>query len=403
MPAIPQIVSADDHLVEPPHLWTSRLPKRARDTGPRVVRERGRLATREGEITIDSSDDSDAMWMDVWHYESVRHVITQASIAVGIPRDEIRAGQPVLYEEMRPGLTQPTFRLADMDVAGIEASLCFPNTFVRFCGQRFLWGRDKELAAMCVEAYNDFVIEEWADGAGGRLIPCAITPLWDPMLAAAEVRRVAARGVRAVAFSELPPYLGLPSIYTNHWDPFFAACEQSHVVIMVHVGSSSQLPCTSDDAPLAVIHALPSNNSAAALVDWLCAALPVRFPGLRLCLAESNIGWIPYFLERLDTIWDHNRAYTGIRERLPNPPSSYFASNVYCTFFSDAFGLRSLDAIGVDNVMFETDYPHGDSTWPDCLDVAREQTAAAGLTREVVEKVIRGNARQLFDLDRLSS
>ena len=317
--------------------------------------------------------------MDVWHYESVRTVVTQASIAVGIPRDEIRAGKTVLFEEMRPGLTQQAPRLADMDIAGIEASLCFPNTFVRFCGQRFLWAHDKELAARCVEAYNDFIIEEWSGGSGGRLIPCGIVPLWDPALAAGEVRRIAARGVHAVAFSELPPYLGLPSIYTDHWDPFFAACEETRTVIMVHVGSSSQLPNTSADAPLAVLHALPSNNSAAALVDWLCAAVPVRFPELRLCLAESNIGWIPYFLERLDTIWDHNRSYTGIREKLPNPPSSYFASNIYCTFFSDAFGLRSLDDIGVDNVLFETDYPHGDSTWPDCLEVARRQTTAAGL------------------------
>ena len=85
--------------------------------------------------------------------------------------------------------------------------------------------------------------------------------------------------------------------------------------------------------------------------------------------------------------------------KLPNPPSSYFASNIYCTFFSDAFGLRSLDDIGVDNVLFETDYPHGDSTWPDCLEVARRQTTAAGLDDEVIEKIIRGNARRLFGLD----
>ena len=272
VPVVPRIVSADDHLVEPPHLWTTRVPARFRDVAPRVVHERGRLGSRDGEITVDPSDDDDATWMDVWHYESIRTVVTQASIAVGIPRDEIRAGKTVLYEEMRPGLTQQAPRLADMDIAGIEASLCFPNTFVRFCGQRFLWAHDKELAARCVEAYNDFIVEEWSGGSGGRLIPCGIVPLWDPALAAGEVRRIAARGVHAVAFSELPPYLGLPSIYTDHWDPFFAACEETRTVIMVHVGSSSQLPNTSADAPLAVLHALPSNNSAAALVDWLCAA-----------------------------------------------------------------------------------------------------------------------------------
>ena len=148
-------------------------------------------------------------------------------LAVGIPRNQIRGREDGPVRRDATGLTpEQAPRLADMDIAGIEASLCFPNTFVRFCGQRFLWAHDKELAPRCVEAYNDFIIEEWSGGSGGRLIPCG-SCLWDPALAAGEVRRIAARGVHAVAFSELPPYLGLPSIYTDHWDPFFAACEET--------------------------------------------------------------------------------------------------------------------------------------------------------------------------------
>ena len=96
----------------------------------------------------------------------------------------------------------------------VEASLSFPN-YPRFCGQIFLRGNDKELSKLCVEAYNDWQVDEWCAGSDGRLIPLCLVPLWDAELAAAEVRRNAARGVRAVAFSELPPWLGLPSIHSR--------------------------------------------------------------------------------------------------------------------------------------------------------------------------------------------
>jgi predicted TIM-barrel fold metal-dependent hydrolase len=395
----PKIISADDHLVEPPHLWTDRLPRKFEAVGPRVVRERGHLGFSDGEQTFELSDEPSARWADVWHYEDSRVVTTQGSAAVGFDRDALEVGRPVLYDEMRPGLYQPEARLADMDIAGVEASLCFPNVFVRFCGQQFLWAKDKDLALLCVHAYNDFVAEEWAAESNGRLIPCGIVPLWDAELAAAEVRRSAGIGIHAVTFSELPPYLGLPSIYGDYWDPFFQACEEVGTVVMVHVGSSSKLPMTSPDAPLAVIHALPSNNAAAAMVDWICAAMPVRFPEVKLVMAESNIGWIPYFLERLDALWEHSGSYTGLRPRLGNPPSTYFRSNIFCTFFSDAFGLRQLDDIGEDNVMFEVDYPHGDSNWPESTEVAKAQTSTANLGPAVVEKVVRRNAIRVFGLD----
>jgi len=114
-----------------------------------------------------------------------------------------------------------------MDVAGIEASACFPNMFVRFCGQRFLFAHDKELALLCVRAYNDFQLDEWCAGSNGRLIPLGILPLWDVDLCVAEIERVARLGMRAICFSELPANLDLPSIHSGHWDRLFAACQRS--------------------------------------------------------------------------------------------------------------------------------------------------------------------------------
>ena len=150
-----------------------------------------------------------------------------------------------------------------MDANWIESSLCFP-TFPRFCGQTFLEAKDKDVALACVKAYNDWMVEEWCADPSGRLIPLIIVPLWDAKLAGEEVRRNAARGVRAVCFSEIPPFLGLPSVHdkNNYWDPFFGACAETGTVINMHIGSSSKMPSTSADAPAAVGSTLTFANSA---------------------------------------------------------------------------------------------------------------------------------------------
>lgn len=162
------IVSPDDHLVEPSDLWTSRLPARYRDAGPRIVRHRGRM---DPTVTTDVAfiEDENGRDADIWHYEDAIIPIPLISAAAGYEIDELTT-DPITYDEMRPGCYRAADRLADMDIAGIEASACFPNTLVRFCGQRFLYGKDKELALLCVQAYNDFQIDEWAAGSDGRLI-----------------------------------------------------------------------------------------------------------------------------------------------------------------------------------------------------------------------------------------
>lgn len=196
------IVSPDDHLVEPADLWTSRLPERYRDIGPRIVRTRGRM---DPSVTSDVAfvEDDEGRDADIWHYEDAVIPIPLISAAAGYEIDELTT-DPITYDEMRPGCYRPADRLADMDIAGIEASACFPNTLVRFCGQRFLYGKDKELARLCVEAYNDFQIDEWGGSSNGRLIPLGIIPLWDVELAAKEVERVAARGCARCASPSCP-------------------------------------------------------------------------------------------------------------------------------------------------------------------------------------------------------
>jgi predicted TIM-barrel fold metal-dependent hydrolase len=199
-----------------------------------------------------------------------------------------------------------------------------------------------------------------------------------------------------VCFSEIPPHLGLPSIHSGAWDPFFAACAETATVVCMHIGSSSRMPATSGDAPVAVAATLSFNNAMASLTDFLFSGVLVRFPDLTLAYSEGQIGWIPYVLERADTVWVEHRAWGGVKHLVPEPPSTYYYRQVYGCFFRDHHGIDALEKVGVDNITFETDYPHTDSTWPDTKQVAEE--LMAGLDDEAVFKIMRGNAARMLSL-----
>jgi len=396
MAELPMIISVDDHIVEPADVWTSRMPAKFKDAAPHIVRKDmpdvtfvgGKLTVNEG------GGGAPADW---WIYEKLQRPLLRVDSAVGVPRDEVTM-KGVTYEDMRPGSYSQKERLEDMDENHIEASLCFP-TFPRFCGQTFTEAEDKELALLCVKAYNDYQVEEWCAGTGGRLIPLIIVPLWDAHLAAEEVRRNAERGVRAVCFSEIPAYLGLPSIHDpdNYWDPFFAACDETSTIVNMHIGSSSKMPSTSPDAPAAVGSSLTHINAELSMTDFLLSGLFERFANLKVAYSEGQIGWIPHLLHRMDVVWEDNRGWGGVADKVPNPPSSYFKDHVYGCFFDDPNGLRLIDEIGEDNITYESDYPHSDSTWPRTRQIAEKQMA--GLTDEQRYKVVRGNAIRLFGLD----
>jgi len=392
---IPKIVSVDDHVIEPPHLWQSWLPPRFRDDAPRVER-RGVAGIRivGPGPKYEADFDANGTPADCWVFGNVVSVLKRNVTAVGYDRDEMGL-TPVTYDNIRPGCFEPKARLEDMDANWVEASLCFPN-FPRFCGQTFHEATpDRELGLACVQAYNDWMVEEWCGDSGGRLVPLCLIPLWDAGLAADEVRRNAARGVHAVAFSEIPAFLGLPSIHSGEWEPFFAACADTLTTLCMHIGSSSKMPATSADAPYGVQATVAFNNAMASLADFLWSGILVRYPTLKLAYSESQIGWIPFLLERIDSKWRDARSWLG-DGGIPEPPSTYYYRQVYGCFFNDRHGVRSLDEVGVNNITFETDYPHTDSTWPHTKALAEE--LMAGLPEEAVYKIMRGNAIRMLEL-----
>ena len=405
---LPKVISVDDHVVEPAHLWQDRLPAKLREKGPRVER------ARWGEFALDSGAaykqemTEDGRWGDYWMYEDRLVYVHKRHVAIPLdatPDGDVSRFDPskmflaaLTYDEMRPGCYEPKARVADLELAGVDGSISFP-TFPRFCGQTFLEGKDLELGLACVQAYNDWMIEEWCDPSGGVLIPLCLIPLWDVELAAAEVRRNAERGARAVCFSEIPVHLGLPSIHSGEWDPFFAACNETKTTVCMHIGSSSKMPATSADAPPSVAILLSCNNSMASLADFLFSGVLVRFPELKLAYSEGQIGWIPYALERADNTWKYHSSWTDSDEAIPEPPSTYYKGRVFGCFTNDVHGVESVEQVGEDNICFETDYPHTDTTWPF---VQREvERMTASLTDEQRYKVLRGNAIRMLDLDRV--
>jgi len=348
--------------------------------------------------TYEQTFDPEGRPADCWVFEDLVYIQKRHVASVGYSRDEMTM-TPMTYDEMRPGCYDPKARVEDMLANHVEVSLSFPS-FPRFCGQTFTEASDRDLGLACIKAYNDWMIDEWCGDSGGALAPLIIIPLWDAELAAAEVRRNSARGCHAVCFSEIPSHLGLPSIHSGFWDPFFAACQETETVVCMHIGSSSKMPATSADAPTAVAATLSFNNAMGSLSDFLFSGVLVRFPTLKLAYSEGQIGWLPYILERADDVWREHRAWGGVAETIPEPPSSYYYRQVYGCFFRDRHGLDSLEQVGVDNITFETDYPHTDSTWPHSKEVAID--LMGHLPAPVRHKIVRGNAIRMLHLDHLT-
>jgi predicted TIM-barrel fold metal-dependent hydrolase len=374
LPADARLISVDDHLIEHPRVWQDRLPTPLRDAGPRIV-EPGSGAWAGHEVWL----------MEGRQYPTMKHY----AIAGQDPGGE---SGPIRFSEMIPGCYDPQARLVDMDIDGVWAQLCFP-TFARFAGTRFLDCGDRDLALACVTAYNDFVLDEWCGTSGGRQIPLVILPLWDVAACVAEVARTAARGARAVSFPENPAPLGLPSWHSRAWDPLLAAVQAAGLPLCMHFGTSGRTTATSDDCPDSVRYTLLACNSMGLAADLLLSGVFARFPGVRVALSEGGIGWMPYFLERIDYTWEGHRAMEpetdfGVR------PSEMFAGHVYGCFIEDEVGLEQRHRIGVEQIMWESDYPHADSAWPR----SRERLAGrmADVPDDEVRLMVEINARRLF-------
>jgi predicted TIM-barrel fold metal-dependent hydrolase len=393
---IPRFISVDDHVLEPPHVFERWLPRKWADDAPRVERIKGTLRHGRRRPYFDANDDGD--WADVWVFDGRNMPLLGGLASAGTDREEAN-NDPILFENIRPGAYEQAARLADMDQNHTEASLNFPS-FPRFCGQTFLECKDRDLGLACVQAYNDWMMQEWCGGEGrGRLLPMTLIPLWDAELAAAEVRRCAKIGTTSIAFSESPPALDLPSIHSGYWDPLWQACVETQTVVNCHIGSSSSFPSTGPDSPMLTTLALVHEGSQRAFVDWLCSGLFDRFDTLKVALSEGQIGWMLFLLERIDFTWQGHKGYAGV-DHLSRPPSSYVDGHLYGCVVDDLVGLENRHRLNMNQIMFEVDFPHGDSHWPNSLENARRLIEKAGLDEREMHALMRNNAIECYGLER---
>jgi predicted TIM-barrel fold metal-dependent hydrolase len=213
---------------------------------------------------------------------------------------------------------------------------------------------------------------------------------------AAEIRRVSEKGCHAVTFSENPTKLGYPSFHTDHWDPFWRACEETDTVVCLHIGSSSSIAVTSDDAPIDVMITVTPVNLFMCAADLIWSQIFRKFPNLKIALSEGGIGWIPYFLDRIDFTYQHHRAWThqDFGDKLPSDIAREHLT--YC-FISDRAGVDERHKIGIDSITWECDYPHSDSTWPNSPEALAKQLD--GVPDDEVAKITHENAMRIFRYD----
>ncbi len=370
------LISVDDHVIEPPDLFEGRLPAALADRAPKVVHK----------------DDGS----DQWLFEDREIPNVGLNAVSGRPPEEYGV-DPTSFAEIREGAYLVDRRIDDMNANGVLASMNFPS-FPQFCGQMFSSAQDKDLGLAVLKAYNDWHLEDWCGAHPGRFLPIGLVPYWDPELMAAEVRRLAALGCHAITWSENPEKLGHPSFHNPHWDPFWAACQETGTQVCIHIGSSGSVTITSMEAPITTMLTLTAIGIFQTAADLLWSPVLDRFPGVRFVLSEGGIGWIPYFLERADYVYRHHKVWTGsdFGDQLP---SDRFRERFTTCFIDDEHGLANRHDIGVQTITWEADYPHSDSTWPNSPELLFAALQRAGVPDDEIDAITHLNAARTFRFD----
>ena len=376
LPADTLLVSVDDHVIEPPGVFVDHIAARYREQAPHIV---------EPEPGVQG-----------WEWEGRFYPL---QFQGNVHTRRFRAGEGGTgadlfarhYDDMIPAAYDVHERVRAMDEDGVWAELLFP-TFPRFGGNRFLEADDTDLALACLRAWNDWMLDEWCAAYPDRFIPQTLIPLWDTALATREIERCAAKGSKGIIFVENPHPIGLPSFPTGYWDPVFAAAAGTGLPLSMHIGTSSGLIKPSPETTASVGIALCGINSMSALGDLIFSGALEAHPSCKIALSEGGAGWVPYVLERLDYTWQRSR-YEGVNcSRLP---SEVFAQHFWVCMVADRYAVINRDLIGLDKLMWECDFPHNDSNWPDSRKVLAD--AVHDIPDDDARQIGELNARRLYN------
>jgi predicted TIM-barrel fold metal-dependent hydrolase len=373
------LVSIDDHVIEPPDMFDNHIPAKFRDRAPRIVQSEG--------------------GQDQWDWMGVRTGSVGLNAVASWPREEW-GFDPIGFAEMRPGCYDVDLRVRDMDANGVLSSMCFP-TFAGFNGMNLARANieDKELCNAVVSAYNDWHIDEWSAAHPGRFIPLAIGPVWNPEDLAAEIHRCGQKGFRAISLPETPYGVGLPSFNGDHWHPAFKALCDEDMAVCMHIGGSFGLIQRPADAIIDHLIVLAPQLSAITAADLLLSGTFRKFPELRVALSEGGIGWIPFFLDRMDRHME-NHVWTGVTlDETGRTPTEIWRQNFLGCFITDPSALNLRERIGIETIAWECDFPHSDSTWPTSPETILGELEDAGCTDDEINKITWENAARFFRFD----
>jgi predicted TIM-barrel fold metal-dependent hydrolase len=336
------LLSVNDHLVEPPDVWTSRSPSRRADDVPRVV------TTADGEVWAIGSE-----------------LVTVRALSV-LAADGVHRPAPTVAE-MHPAVSDPVARLRAMDDDGVLVHTLLPHV-AGFAGERLRFVGDAAGWAAAARAYNDFLLESFCATDPLRLAGVAVVPLATVDDAVAELERAATLGARAVSFPHDLASLGLPTLYEGAWSPFFAAAAVAGLPVFVHVGSSGAPPSIQGMATPGALLVSSGLDVATALVDFVFSSTLTDHPTLRLVLLEGGAAILPFVGERIDFFRTRRRAAAWDPPDDARTGSEILRDQVYASFIDDPVGVALRDRTGLANLLWQSDFPHADSGWPHSRD-----------------------------------
>ena len=364
-----RFIDADTHVNEPADVWQARVPARLRGRAPKMVEVDG------GKIG--------------WSFEGGKRVHRVNTACAGVD-ETAYTSDGVRWDEIRPASYDPKARLEEMELDMVQAQVLYPS----LAPQPQFFGEDPELQVACVRAYNDW-IHELGSYAPDRLVAMPMAPATgvDDMLA--EWRRIADRGDRGYVISGYPSGDVVP---TADDDRFWSEVHEWRYAVHIHFGFTSGVSLSAPSGVGYLTSAALIDMGVGMyrpLTDLVYGGVFERFPKLRIVAVEAGIGWIPYFLHHLDDNFLRRRFRAGVR--LARMPSEYFKDHVHATFIEDPHGIRNRHEIGVDKIMWSTDYPHTNSNWPS------SQRIAAYELRDVPaderRMIVRDNAARMYGLD----
>lgn len=362
------IISADSHVFEPMNLWQSRIEPRYRDQAPSFVSDyQGKPGS----------------WF-VCDGIAPRSVASIA--AVGVPKEELVKFQTAHYRDLRPGGYDPVARLKDQDTDGVSGEVLYATYAMGLYALQ-----DAAFQTATFNAYNDWMVELCAH-APNRLVGLALISVYDPAEAAAELQRWAKRGLRGAMIACVPP---AGTEYSNsHYDKFWSAAEELGVPISIHTLTSNRASNYRFKGAGRAAAGYPESPIEVMLTlgEMLTSDLFDRHPRLKMVLSEADTGWLPWMLERLDRGHARYAKQDGMPTELK--PSEYFRRNFSAALIADRVGVFTREFTGVDNLMWSSDYPHTDSTWPR----SRESIAHdfAGVSEADCIKMTCTNAAKLY-------